>query len=126
MCLQLLPRPRSCSTAWRSTPRWPRPMALPLVLPVDFTRARPESAHTLGNRLPPPDRESRCRANAGQTICINCSEATVPAQQSRAGVTPPQNETHVDHIIPKSKGGNGSPGNGQVLCRECNLKKGAK
>ncbi|MEW6431870.1 MAG: toxin TcdB middle/N-terminal domain-containing protein [Myxococcota bacterium] len=64
-------------------------------------------------------------AHGGQTTCTNCGQRTVPGQQSRAGVTPPGNETHVDHIIPRSKGGNGSPDNGQVLCRDCNLRKGA-
>jgi len=65
-------------------------------------------------------------ANGGKTTCSSCGHPTVPSQQSRAGVTPPKNETHVDHIVPKSKNGNGSPDNGQVLCRECNLEKGAK
>lgn len=64
--------------------------------------------------------------NGGQTKCENCGQTTVPGQQSRPGVTPPKNETHVDHVIPKSKGGDGSPSNGQVLCRECNLKKSDK
>ncbi|WP_240046354.1 RHS repeat-associated core domain-containing protein [Rhodanobacter glycinis] len=64
-------------------------------------------------------------AHDGKTICGACGRETVPAQQSRAGVTPSGDETHVDHVIPKSKNGNGSPDNGQVLCRDCNLKKGA-
>jgi 5-methylcytosine-specific restriction endonuclease McrA len=42
------------------------------------------------------------------------------------GITSPNNETQRDHIIPKAKGGYGSPENGQVLCRTCNLKKSDK
>ncbi len=64
--------------------------------------------------------------NGGQTTCSNCGQATVPAKQSESGVTPPKNETQVDHKIPQSKGGDGSPSNGQVLCRDCNLKKSDK
>ncbi|WP_407653823.1 HNH endonuclease [Archangium lipolyticum] len=41
-------------------------------------------------------------------------------------VTPPLNETHVDHRIPSAKGGPSEVDNGQVLCRDCNLKKGDK
>ncbi|NOK23640.1 HNH endonuclease, partial [Corallococcus carmarthensis] len=67
--------------------------------------------------------ESNRKANEGQTICESCGTETVPAQQSKKGVTPPGNETHVDHVQPKSKGGEGAPGNGQVLCRDCNLEK---
>jgi RHS repeat-associated protein len=61
--------------------------------------------------------------NGGQTVCENCGVNTTPAQQSKKGVTPPKTETQIDHKIPKSKGGSGTPDNGQVLCRECNLKK---
>jgi RHS repeat-associated protein len=64
--------------------------------------------------------------NEGQTTCQNCGQSTVPGQQSQSGVTPPGNETHVDHIIPKSQNGDGSPSNGQVLCRTCNLQKSDK
>jgi uncharacterized protein RhaS with RHS repeats len=68
-------------------------------------------------------REENAAKNGGRTKCENCGAETVPGQKSEKGVTPPGNETHVDHIEPKSKGGAGTPGNGQVLCRDCNLKK---
>jgi RHS repeat-associated protein len=71
-------------------------------------------------------KKDNAAANKGQTTCAGCERPTVPAQQGQRGVTPPGNETHVDHIIPKIKGGDGSPSNGQVLCRDCNLSKGAK
>ena len=41
-------------------------------------------------------------------------------------MTPPRNETQVDHKMPKAKGGAGDVDNAQVLCRDCNLKKGSK
>jgi len=37
-----------------------------------------------------------------------------------------KNKAHAGHKIPKSKGGRGNPDNGQVLCRDCNTKKGAE
>jgi RHS repeat-associated protein len=65
-------------------------------------------------------------ANGGRNVCEYCGVETVPAKRSERGVTPPQNEAHVDHAISKVKGGDGSPSNGQVLCRECNLDKSDK
>jgi hypothetical protein len=53
-------------------------------------------------------------------------QPTVPGQQSQTGVTPPGNETQVDHIIPKSQNGDGSPSNAQILCRTCNIEKSDK
>ena len=58
--------------------------------------------------------------------CENCDVETVPGKKHEKGVTPPSNETQVDHKIPKAKGGPGDVDNAQVLCRECNLKKGSK
>jgi 5-methylcytosine-specific restriction endonuclease McrA len=47
-------------------------------------------------------------------------------QKSEKGVSPPSSERQRDHIIPKSQGGDGSPANGQVLCRGCSLEKSDK
>ena len=35
-------------------------------------------------------------------------------------------EMHGDHKVPWSQGGHTTPDNLQMLCRTCNLKKGAK
>lgn len=51
---------------------------------------------------------------------------TKKQKQIVKGVTPPKNETQVDHKVPKGKGGPGDVDNAQVLCRDCNLKKGSK
>jgi RHS repeat-associated protein len=66
--------------------------------------------------------EENAEAN-GKNVCDNCGQDVVKPQKSQKGVTPPGNEGHVDHVIPKSKGGAGAPSNGQLLCRDCNLDK---
>lgn len=44
----------------------------------------------------------------------------------KCGRTPADGiKLHVDHIFPKSKGGIATLENGQVLCNECNIGKGA-
>lgn len=71
-------------------------------------------------------KQDNANANEGRTRCEGCGVETVPPQKHEKGVTPPPNEAHVDHKVPRSKGGDGSPENGQVLCRECNLEKSDK
>ncbi|MFK3648513.1 RHS repeat-associated core domain-containing protein [Lysobacter enzymogenes] len=67
--------------------------------------------------------EKNRESNGGATRCEGCTTKTTPSQQSQKGVPTPRNETRVDHIIPQSKGGDGAPSNGQVLCSGCNLDK---
>jgi 5-methylcytosine-specific restriction endonuclease McrA len=71
-------------------------------------------------------KQDNAARNEGKNKCENCGVETVPPQQHKKGVTPPKNETQVDHVLPKAKGGTGDPGNGQVLCRDCNIKKSDK
>lgn len=52
--------------------------------------------------------------NDGKNVCENCGTETVKAEKSKKGISPPKNETQVDHIVPKSKGGKGKIDNGQV------------
>ncbi|HRI67383.1 MAG TPA: RHS repeat-associated core domain-containing protein [Polyangium sp.] len=53
-------------------------------------------------------------------------EALVRPQMHRKGVTPPENEAHVDHVYPRSKGGANSFPNLEVRSRRNNLVKSDK
>jgi 5-methylcytosine-specific restriction endonuclease McrA len=83
-----------------------------------------------GSRFTQKDKDAVKQDNAsrneGKNRCENCGVETVPGEQHKKGVTPPKNETQVDHVIPRAKGGPGDPDNGQVLCRECNIEKSDK
>jgi RHS repeat-associated protein len=59
----------------------------------------------------------------GVEICVYCGIPTIDPQQSKAGVTPPLNESNVDHVDRREVGGSGTPINGDNSCRGCNLKK---
>lgn len=71
-------------------------------------------------------KKENAEKNDGKNRCENCGAETVPAKQHQQGITPPKNEAQVDHVIPRAKGGDGEPDNGQVLCRDCNIKKSDK
>jgi hypothetical protein len=71
-------------------------------------------------------KQQNAEENGGQNRCENCNTETIPAEKHVKGVTPPLNETHVDHVIPQAKGGKSETDNGQVLCRDCNIKKSDK
>lgn len=64
--------------------------------------------------------------NGGELRSDKSGELLQPAQQSKKGVTPPQNEAHVDHKTPRAAGGTNDPQNAQVLSRKENLKKSDK
>lgn len=61
--------------------------------------------------------------NQGKIICEGCGVKTTKPEKSSRGVTPPKTDYQIDHVFPKVKGGSGVPENGQVLCRDCNVKK---
>lgn len=71
-------------------------------------------------------KDATARQNDGKILCENCKVETVPGEKHVKDVTPPSNEAQVDHIVPKARGGKGEPSNGQVLCRDCNIKKSDK
>jgi hypothetical protein len=80
-----------------------------------------------GSRFSPNAKAKIGAQNAGEdgvNTCESCGQDVVPPDQSQPGVSPPGNEGQVDHIFPRSLGGNGVLENGQLLCRVCNLLKG--
>ncbi len=79
----------------------------------DFTRAGKEAVKDLNKEK-----------YKGTITCEGCKTPTTEAKQDKKGVTPASTDTNVDHVKRKRDGGSGTPDNGQVLCRGCNLKKG--
>ncbi len=107
------------------------------ILPVPAARPRlgaskagTSGGKRAGKRFTPKGKREidaeNARRHGGTNVCEDCGVDVVPGKRSQKGVTPPRNERQRDHIIPKSKGGDGDPTNGQVLCRGCNLEKSDK
>jgi 5-methylcytosine-specific restriction endonuclease McrA len=75
-------------------------------------------------------REAAVKENAelfgGKPRCSSCLVDVIPAKKSTRGVKPPSCEIQIDHVYPRSKGGNNSLSNAEVLCRRCNRAKSDK
>lgn len=82
---------------------------------------------TAGKKFTPSQKaeaiSSNKTKNGGITVCEDCGVKTTPAVKRAEGVKVDKKETQVDHIYPKSKGGNTTPENRQILCQGCNNKK---
>ncbi len=80
-------------------------------------RLKPGSAGGPGAGLPFTKKtkkeaiEKNAADHGGKCVCVYCLQTT--------------DRPHVDHIIPRSRGGNNSIDNAQVTCPHCNLSKGA-
>jgi RHS repeat-associated protein len=68
-------------------------------------------------------RDANKQANGGELKSDISGETLEEPQQHQKGVKPPENEAHVDHKKPKSKGGSNSSSNAQVISRKENLQK---
>lgn len=67
----------------------------------------------------PRSTQDQARQQTNNT-CVFCGQATVRSP------TPQTNRSHIDHAIPKSRGGNNTLGNAQNSCQTCNLQKGPR
>jgi 5-methylcytosine-specific restriction endonuclease McrA len=67
--------------------------------------------------------EANRQRNGGFIRSDRSGEILVPPTRHVPNVSPPINEAHIDHIMPRSKGGANSFDNAQVLSRTENLKK---
>jgi hypothetical protein len=68
----------------------------------------------------------------GERIVVHCpcgAEGTIhwfPLSSGRPGAWVHFGGLHLDHVIPERHGGSSEPENLTLLCRRCNLRKGAK
>jgi RHS repeat-associated protein len=63
------------------------------------------------------------KANKGKLKCDECGRTVRRSKKDAKGVTQPKNAGQVDHIVPRSKGGQSDKANLRVTCRACNRKK---
>lgn len=71
-------------------------------------------------------RKENLKRNSGTLRDDETGAELVMPQQSKKGITPPHNEAHIDHIIPKAVDGTNDYTNFRVISRQQNLAKGKK
>jgi 5-methylcytosine-specific restriction endonuclease McrA len=71
-------------------------------------------------------KEANRKANGGVLRDDRTGEELVDGKKHQKGVTPPDNEAHIDHVEPKSKGGSNAVPNLEVRSRKNNIKKSDK
>jgi RHS repeat-associated protein len=93
----------------------------------DEAKADAKPGSRAGQPFTPKEKQKVVKANqeknGGKVICETCGVETTKPEKSEKGVTPPKTDRQVDHKEAKSKGGSGTAENGQMLCRNCNIKK---
>jgi len=71
-------------------------------------------------------RKTNEEKNDGKLLCDECGVETIPGPPNQSGVTPPDSEPHIDHILPEVAGGTLDEINLRNTCRKCNLLLGSK
>jgi RHS repeat-associated protein len=126
------------TNGWRPSPK-PDPLIIPAGVVTfkqvleynnklkDDAKADAKPGSRAGQPFTPKEKQKVVKANqeknGGKVVCEGCGVETTKPEKSKRGVTPPKTDRQVDHKKAKSKGGSGTAENGQVLCRDCNIKK---
>lgn len=85
--------------------------------------ANPEDLREQKRRFYKKHRERLLKKNAEYRLRRLAARAGIPKVCALCGET--QAKFHLDHIIPRSRGGSDDASNRQWLCATCNLAKGA-
>jgi 5-methylcytosine-specific restriction endonuclease McrA len=94
---------------------------------VNYSKLKSPNKITTGGKFTQAQKqrilEANRKANGGVLKSDLSGQPLVNPVQSKKGVPATMNQGEVDHIIPRSRGGNNSNGNAQVLSKKENIRK---